>query len=88
MRSPCWTSIAVAFLQEGAVGAIGVVTPMASRPPSSTPARCRPNGVPVVANARNIDRDMLFRKLLAYGAVVAAVAAPLTWFVFVVLAVG
>ena len=36
----------------------------------------------------NIDRDMLFRKLLAYGAVVAAVAAPLTWFVFVVLGVG
>jgi hypothetical protein len=31
---------------------------------------------------------MLLRKLLAYGAVVAAVAAPLTWFVFVVLGVG
>ena len=42
-------------------------------------------GALLVANAQNVDRDVLFRKLLIYCAVVVAVAPLLLWFAFVVL---
>ena len=80
--------LAVPFLQEGAVGAIGVVTAVAISTTVVDASPLSTNGALVLANARNVDRDVLFRHLLAYGAVVAVVAAPLAWLVFVVLGVG
>jgi Na+/H+ antiporter NhaD/arsenite permease-like protein len=80
--------LAVPFLQEGAVGAIGVVTAVAISTTVVDASPLSTNGALVLANARNVDKDVLFRHLLAYGAVVAVVAAPLAWFVFVVLGIG
>jgi di/tricarboxylate transporter len=80
--------LAVPFLQEGAVGAIGVVTAVAISTTVVDASPLSTNGTLVLANAKNVDRDVLFRHLLAYGAVVAVVAPPLAWFVFVVLGIG
>jgi Na+/H+ antiporter NhaD/arsenite permease-like protein len=80
--------LAVPFLQEGAVGAIGVITAVAISTTVVDASPLSTNGALVLANARNVDRDVLFRQLLAYGAVVAVVAAPLAWLVFVVLGIG
>jgi Na+/H+ antiporter NhaD/arsenite permease-like protein len=80
--------LAVPFLQEGAVSAIGVVTAVAISTTVVDASPLSTNGALVLANAKNVDRDVLFRHLLAYGAVVAVVAPPLAWFVFVVLGIG
>ena len=80
--------LAVPFLQEGAVGAIGVVTAVAISTTVVDASPLSTNGALVLANAKNVDRDVLFRHLLAYGAIVAVVAPPLAWFVFVVLGIG
>jgi di/tricarboxylate transporter len=80
--------LAVPFLQEGAVGAVGVITAVAISTTVVDASPLSTNGALVLANAKEADRDALFRKLLAYGAVVAVVAAPLAWFVFVVLGIG
>ena len=77
--------LAVPFLLEGSVGAIGMVAALAV---ASTVVDVSPfstNGALVVANAQNVDRDVLFRRLLIYGAVVTVVAPLLLWFAFVVL---
>ena len=66
----------------GVITAVAISTTVVDASPLST------NGALVLANARNVDRDVLFRHLLAYGAVVAVAAAPLAWFVFVVLGIG
>lgn len=77
--------LAVPFLLEGSVGAIGMVAALAV---ASTVVDVSPfstNGALVVANAQNVDRDVLFRRLLIYGAVVVVVAPLLLWLAFVVL---
>jgi di/tricarboxylate transporter len=77
--------LAVPLLLEGSVGAIGMVAALAV---ASTVVDVSPfstNGVLVVANAQNVDRDVLFRRLLIYGAVVTVAAPLLLWFAFVVL---
>ena len=88
MGSPCWTSIAVPFVQKGAVGAIGVVTAVAisttvvDASPLSTKRGPRPRqrwehrqgyALPHAARVRWCP---------------GAVAALLAWFVFVVLGAG
>ncbi len=80
--------LAVPFLQEGAVGAVGVVTAVAISTTVVDASPLSTNGALVLANARNVDKDVLFRHLLAYGAAVAVVAPPLAWLVFVVLGIG
>lgn len=80
--------LAVPFLQESALGAVGVVTAIAIATTVVDASPLSTNGALILANAQNVDRDVLFRKLLAYGAVVVVLAAPLAWFVFVVLGVG
>jgi di/tricarboxylate transporter len=80
--------LAVPFLQEEALSAIGVVTAVAISTTVVDASPLSTNGALVLANAKEADRDALFRKLLAYGAVVAVVAAPLAWLVFVVLGIG
>jgi hypothetical protein len=77
--------LAVPFLLGGSVGVIGMVAALAV---ASTVVDVSPfstNGALVVANAQNVDRDVLFRRLLIYGALVVVVAPLLLWFAFVVL---
>ena len=61
------------------IAALAVASTVVDVSPFST------NGALVVANAQNVDRDVLFRRLLIYGAVVVVVASLLLWFAFVVL---
>ncbi|XVQ10467.1 SLC13 family permease [Spirillospora sp. CA-255316] len=77
--------LAVPFLMQGSIGAIGMVTALAV---SATVVDVSPfstNGAIVMANAKDVDRDVFYRRLLAYGAVIVAVVPLLVWFVFVVL---
>ena len=43
------------------------------------------NGALVLANAQGVDRDVFFRQLMVYGAIVTLVAPVVVWLLFVVL---
>jgi len=43
------------------------------------------NGALVLANAQGVDRDLFFRRLLAYGALVTAAAPVVVWLAFIVV---
>jgi di/tricarboxylate transporter len=80
--------LAVPFLLAGDVGAVGFVAALSI---ASTVVDVSPfstNGALVLANARNVDREAFFRKLLAYGAVITLVAPLVVWLPFVVLGIG
>lgn len=78
--------LAVPFLQgDASVGAVGFIAAMAV---SSTVVDVSPfstNGALVLANAKGVDRDVFFRQLMIYGAIVTVVAPVLVWLLFVVL---
>jgi di/tricarboxylate transporter len=79
--------LAVPFLQAGTgVSPVGFIAAMAV---SSTIVDVSPfstNGALVLANApESVDRNRFFRQLVAYGALVVAVAPVVLWFVFVVV---
>lgn len=78
--------LAVPFLQQGSeVSAIGFIAAMAV---SSTIVDVSPfstNGALVLANAQGVDRQVFFRKLMVYGALVTVVAPVVLWAMFVVL---
>jgi di/tricarboxylate transporter len=78
--------LAVPFLQgDSGVSPIGFIAAMAV---SSTIVDVSPfstNGALVLANAQGVDRDVFFRRLLAYGALVTVAAPVVVWLLFVVL---
>jgi hypothetical protein len=77
--------LAVPFLLQGEVGVVGTVAALAV---ASTVVDVSPystNGALVLANAREVDTDVLYRQLLIYRAVVVAVAPLLVWFALVVI---
>lgn len=78
--------LAVPFLQgEAGVSAIGFIAAMAV---SSTIVDVSPfstNGALVLANAKGVDRNVFFRQLMTYGAIVTVVAPVVVWLLFVVL---
>ena len=78
--------LAVPFLQgDTGVSAIGFIAAMAV---SSTIVDVSPfstNGALVLANAKGVDRDVFFRQLMVYGAIVTVVAPVVVWLLFVVL---
>lgn len=78
--------LGVPFLQgDNAVSAIGFIAAMAI---SSTIVDVSPfstNGALVLANAKGVNRDVFFRQLMVYGAIVTLVAPVVVWFLFVVL---
>ncbi|GAA4349504.1 SLC13 family permease [Variovorax defluvii] len=78
--------LAVPFLQgDNAVGAIGFIAAMAV---SSTIVDVSPfstNGALVLANAKGVDRNVFFRQLMVYGAIVTLVAPVVVWLLFVLL---
>jgi hypothetical protein len=78
--------LAVPFLQgENAVGAVGFIAAMAVASTIVDVSPFSTNGALVLANAQGVDRDVFFRKLLAYGALVTIVAPVVVWFLFIVL---
>ncbi|MFY9290093.1 MAG: SLC13 family permease [Methylorubrum rhodinum] len=79
--------LAVPFLQAGTgvnpvgfIGAMAVSSTIVDVSPFST------NGAIVLATAKNVDRDVFFRKLMAYGALITVVAPVVVWLLFIVIA--
>ncbi len=76
--------LSVPFLLQGSIGAIGMVTALAV---SATVVDVSPfstNGAIVMANAKGVDREVFYRRLLAYGGVIVAVVPLAMWLAFVV----
>jgi di/tricarboxylate transporter len=77
--------LSVPFLLEGEVGIAGTIAALAV---ASTVVDVSPystNGALVLANAKGVDQDAFYKKLLIYGAIVVAVAPVLLWLAFVVI---
>ncbi|MBY6679021.1 hypothetical protein HQ305_11735 [Rhodococcus sp. BP-149] len=76
--------LAVPFLLAGEVGAVGVIVALAI---SSTIVDVSPfstNGALVLANAQGVDRDVFYRQILKYSALVVAIGPLVAWAVLVV----
>jgi di/tricarboxylate transporter len=75
--------LAVPFLLQGHVQAIGVVAAIAV---SSTVVDVSPfstNGALVVANSQGVDKDQFYRQVLMYSGIVVAVGPLLAWLVLI-----
>ena len=75
--------LAVPLLQEGGIGAVGMVAALAV---SSTVVDVSPfstNGALVLANSAEDDQDTVYRKLLIFGFSVVAIAPFVAWAVMV-----
>lgn len=78
--------LAVPFLQAGTgVSAIGFIAAMAVASTIVDVSPFSTNGALVLANAQGIDRDVFFRRLLGYGAIVTVLAPIVLWLVFIVV---
>ena len=78
--------LAVPFLQAGTgISAVGFIAAMAVASTIVDVSPFSTNGALVLANAQGVDRDVFFRRLLAYGALVTVVAPLVVWLVFVVV---
>ncbi|MPY53336.1 SLC13 family permease [Streptomyces acidicola] len=76
--------LAVPFLAQGEIGAIGMVAALAV---SATVVDVSPfstNGALVLAAAPDVDRERFFRQLMVYGGIVVAVVPAVVWLVMVV----
>jgi hypothetical protein len=75
--------LAVPFLLQGHVQAVGVVAAIAV---SSTIVDVSPfstNGALVVASAHGLDKDKFYRQLLVYSGLVVAIGPLLAWLVLI-----
>jgi di/tricarboxylate transporter len=77
--------LAVPFLLQGEVGAIGTVAALAVAATVVDVSPYSTNGALVLANAKEVDQDAFYRQLLIYGAIVVAVAPLLVWLALVVI---
>ncbi|MGW6600787.1 SLC13 family permease [Streptomyces sp. NPDC055036] len=80
--------LAVPFLAQGEIGAIGMITALAI---SATVVDVSPfstNGALVLAAAPDVDRERFFRQLMVYGGIVVAVVPAAVWLVLVVPGFG
>ncbi|MER8070458.1 SLC13 family permease [Streptomyces sp. NPDC094034] len=80
--------LAVPFLAQGEIGAIGMITALAI---SATVVDVSPfstNGALVLAAAPDVDRERFFRQLMVYGGMVVAVVPAVVWLVLVVPGFG
>ncbi|GAA2645343.1 SLC13 family permease [Streptomyces vastus] len=76
--------LAVPFLAQGEIGAIGMVAALAV---SATVVDVSPfstNGALVLAAAPDVDRERFFRQLMVYGGIVVAAVPAVAWLVMVV----
>ncbi|MFJ2217116.1 SLC13 family permease [Streptomyces sp. NPDC101062] len=80
--------LAVPFLAQGEIGAIGMITALAI---SATVVDVSPfstNGALVLAAAPDVDRERFFRQLMVYGGIVVAVVPAAVWLLLVVPGFG
>ncbi|WP_448625478.1 SLC13 family permease [Geodermatophilus sp. URMC 64] len=77
-------ALAVPFLQEGSIGAVGVVVALSVASTIVDVSPFSTNGALVLANAQDVDRDRFYKQILAYAGIVVAVGPFLAWLVFVV----
>jgi di/tricarboxylate transporter len=75
--------LAVPFLLQGHVHAVGVVAAIAVSTTIVDVSPFSTNGALVVANSQGVDKDRFYRQMLIYSAVVVAVGPFLTWLVLV-----
>jgi len=77
--------LAVPFLQQGEVSAVGMVAALAVATTIVDVSPFSTNGALILANApADIDRDRFYRQMLAYAAVVVVVGPLLAWLLLVV----
>jgi H+/gluconate symporter-like permease len=75
--------LAVPFLQQGNLGAVGMIAALAVASSIVDVSPFSTTGALLVANARGIDRGVFYRKLFAYGATIVAVGPLAAWLVLV-----
>ena len=75
--------LAVPFLLQGHVHAVGVVAAIAVSTTIVDVSPFSTNGALVVANSQGVDKDHFYRQMLIYSAVVVAIGPFLTWLVLV-----
>jgi di/tricarboxylate transporter len=75
--------LAVPFLLQGHVHAVGVVAAIAVSTTIVDVSPFSTNGALVVANSQGVDKDRFYRQMLIYSAVVVAIGPFLTWLVLV-----
>lgn len=76
--------LAVPFLQDGQVGAIGLITALAISSSVVDSSPFSTSGSLVVANSPEDQRDFVFRRLVQWGFSMVAIAPLVTWAVLVV----
>lgn len=76
--------LAVPFLLQGHISAIGVVAAIAISTTIVDTSPFSTNGALVVANAQESDRDSVLKTLLIYSALIAIIGPIVAWLVFVV----
>jgi di/tricarboxylate transporter len=76
--------LAVPFLLDGNIGAIGVICALAVSATIVDVSPFSTNGALVLANAPDADKDGFYKRILTYSAVVVLVGPILAWLVFVV----
>lgn len=78
--------LAVPFLQAGTgVGPIGFIAGMAVASTIVDVSPFSTSGALVLANAQGIDKQVFYRQLMAYGAIVTLAAPPILWLIYVVI---
>ena len=75
--------LAVPFLLQGHVHAVGVVAAIAVSTTIVDVSPFSTNGALVVANSQGVDKDRFYRQMLIYSAVVVAIGPFLTWLVLI-----
>ncbi|OEV06179.1 hypothetical protein AN219_35415 [Streptomyces nanshensis] len=76
--------LAVPFLQDGHVGAVGLIVALAISSSVVDSSPFSTSGALVTANSPKEQRDMVFRRLMVWGFSMVAIAPPVTWLFFVV----
>ncbi|MEU4997887.1 SLC13 family permease [Streptomyces sp. NPDC021622] len=76
--------LAVPFLLDGQVGAVGLITALAISASVVDASPFSTSGALVTANTPEEQRDFVFRRLMAWGLGIAVVAPLVTWGLFVV----
>ncbi|WP_371823863.1 SLC13 family permease [Phyllobacterium sp. 628] len=76
--------LAVPFLMQGHISAIGVVAAIAISTTIVDTSPFSTNGALVVANAPEAERESVLRKLLVYSALIAIIGPVIAWLVLVV----
>jgi Na+/H+ antiporter NhaD/arsenite permease-like protein len=77
-------ALAVPFLLEGSIGAVGVVVALSVASTIVDVSPFSTNGALVLANAQDVDKDRFYKQILTYATIVVVVGPFLAWLVFVV----